>query len=421
MDMPMDMDLDLATRDEMDGLTIACLLIPHFPLRVEILRHPELDGAPVALIDASARRRAIIACSPEAMARGIRVGMSLRDVLSLDPTVVVLTADPVFYQRAFEKLLQRLSRLSPGIEAGALGCVFIDLHGLIRQAGGLDALAASILGSVPPILRPRLGIATTKLTARVAAQRGHAGQKHVVPAAYSKAFLAPHPISVLPIPDEMKQQMIQLGLTHLRDLARLPLGKVQARFGVEGRRAWELANGQDREPLVPIPFAERVGERLVLPAPTVQLDLVLIGLHQLVLHLFRHPALAGSGVRAVRVQLLLEGQQSWERVIPLKGVISEPAHLIAVIADRLRQASLGGPVVEIVLEATGRSSAIARQHTLPTLRSWQAQRLASAIRELTQRYGVSPIYRVVEVERWSRIPERRHALMSFDPSTSLSL
>ena len=38
-----------------------------------------------------------------------------------------------------------------------------------------------------------------------------------------------------------------------------------------------------------------------------------------------------------------------------------------------------------------------------------------AARQLKQRYGESPLAYVVEVEPWSRIPERRFALISYDP------
>ena len=41
--------------------------------------------------------------------------------------------------------------------------------------------------------------------------------------------------------------------------------------------------------------------------------------------------------------------------------------------------------------------------------------LKDAVRELKLRLGHSPLYRVVELDPWSRIPERRHALMRFDP------
>ena len=37
------------------------------------------------------------------------------------------------------------------------------------------------------------------------------------------------------------------------------------------------------------------------------------------------------------------------------------------------------------------------------------------VRHLKVRYGQSPLARVVAVEPWSRIPERRLALMDYDP------
>jgi DNA polymerase-4/protein ImuB len=41
--------------------------------------------------------------------------------------------------------------------------------------------------------------------------------------------------------------------------------------------------------------------------------------------------------------------------------------------------------------------------------------LVHAVKELKLRLGHSPLYRVVEMDPWSRIPERRHALLTFDP------
>jgi DNA polymerase-4/protein ImuB len=41
--------------------------------------------------------------------------------------------------------------------------------------------------------------------------------------------------------------------------------------------------------------------------------------------------------------------------------------------------------------------------------------LREAVKELKLKIGYSPLFRVVEVDPWSRIPERRYALLSFDP------
>ncbi|HMM43660.1 MAG TPA: hypothetical protein PKA95_17335 [Thermomicrobiales bacterium] len=37
----------------MTNLAIACIVVPDFPLRIESVRHPELDRLPLALTDAA--------------------------------------------------------------------------------------------------------------------------------------------------------------------------------------------------------------------------------------------------------------------------------------------------------------------------------------------------------------------------------
>jgi len=41
--------------------------------------------------------------------------------------------------------------------------------------------------------------------------------------------------------------------------------------------------------------------------------------------------------------------------------------------------------------------------------------LREAVAELKLKLGFSLLYRVVEIDPWSRIPERRRALLNFDP------
>jgi DNA polymerase-4/protein ImuB len=67
------------------------------------------------------------------------------------------------------------------------------------------------------------------------------------------------------------------------------------------------------------------------------------------------------------------------------------------------------------LELIGLTAETAHQELLPGLRSRRMRPLVEVARQLKQRYGESPLYRVVEVEPWSRIPERRHALLAYDP------
>jgi len=48
------------------------------------------------------------------------------------------------------------------------------------------------------------------------------------------------------------------------------------------------------------------------------------------------------------------------------------------------------------------------------LRGSRTEPLRDAIEQLKSRFGFNPIAKIVEVEPWSRIPERRLALMTYD-------
>jgi hypothetical protein len=99
---------------------------------------------------------------------------------------------------------------------------------------------------------------------------------------------------------------------------------------------------------------------------------------------------------------------------PLRGKmsISPPARAVESLAVELFQF---GPVTSQPglfdrKEEGGRESGgmtLEEEAIPPSLRE--------AIKELKLKLGFSPLYRVVEMDPWSRIPERRYALLSFEP------
>lgn len=58
---------------------------------------------------------------------------------------------------------------------------------------------------------------------------------------------------------------------------------------------------------------------------------------------------------------------------------------------------------------------VARQERLVQVVPRERRGLIEGIRQLSQRYGGSPVYHVVPVEPWSRIAERRYALLAYEP------
>ncbi len=395
-------------------MSVAALIIPHFALRISLLDQPELDGLPLILTSPPNSRTVVADCTPEASRQGVRPGMLLREVTALCPEAIFIEPNPVREATIFDEILRSLETFSPSIEAGPPGCCYVDLQGLQRHDTSPEAGAVRLLRLLPPVLRPRAGIAPGKFTALCAARKAHPGNTLLIAEAMVNHFLADLPIAWLPIDPKRIDQMERLGLRTLGEVAALPMTAMQARFGKDGRRAWELANGRDDLAVIPLQRPESVVEGLTLPAPSTSREMLLLGIEQLVRRAFGRPELRHRHVRQVQVQVLIEENRSWEKSLTFREPTG-PDRIIEIVAHRLHDLELQGAAERVVLHLVGLVAETTRQQLLPLLAPKRTAPIGQAIRQLEQRYGMSPLYRVVEIEPWSRIPERRYALISYAP------
>jgi DNA polymerase-4/protein ImuB len=395
---------------------IAAVRILNFALRVAVLNQPELDGAPLVLGPSQGERPKALDCTPEAAELGIRAGMSLRDVMATCPFTQVIPTNPVREEGVAAQLLLSLEALSPLVEADPTepGCWYLDLHGLERLSGSPAQIAGQILQVIPPALRPRIGLADGKFPARIAAGRAAPGSFVLISPRETRAALAHEPITSLPAPFEVIQRFEHLGISTLGILAELPAPAVAARFGPEGHRLWELANGRDAAAVQSRQPQDVIIEQIELPAPTASRDTLLLGLRLLVARASHHRAIQHRGARKVRIRAIYESGDSWEKQITMR----DPARgdrLFELLRLRFQALELPQPVSDLAIELSELTKETARQEFLDGLRATQTRPLIDAAQQLKSRYGASPLFHIVEVEPWSRIPERRHALMPYDP------
>ena len=395
-------------------MPVAALIIPHFALRISLLDQPELDGLPLVLTSPPNSRTVVADCTPEASRHGVRPGMLLREVTALCPEAVFIEPNPVRELTVFDELLRSLETFSPSIEMGPPGCCYVDLGGLQRHDASPEAGALRLLRLIPPVLRPRAGIAPGKFTALCAARKAHPGNTLLIASEMVAHFLADLPVSWLPVDPKRIAQMERVGLRTLGEIAALPMAALQARFGKEGRHAWELASGQDDPTVVPLQRPESVIEGVTLPAPSTSREMLLLGIAQLVRRAFGRPELRHRHVRQAQLHVLIEENRSWEKSLTFR----EPAgadRIIEIMTHRLHDLELQGAAERVVLHLIGLVAETTCQHLLPVLAPKQTAPIGQAIRQLEQRYGASPLYRIVEIEPWSRIPERRYALINYAP------
>lgn len=399
---------------------IACVWLPQLPLRIELRQHPEWDGLPLVLGAAPGERRLVQRCSPEAERAGVRPGLSLREVHALCPEAVILQPDPVRLATARQEILEQLQEVSPAVEPGE-DCFYLDLHGL-REVyhGDPRLLEEAIRAAVAPVLLPRIGIAAGKFSALLAARTASPAGLRLVPAQETAAFLAPLPLrwfhepcGSLPFPVTLLQRLDLLGLRRIADLAALPFGAVQAEFGAAGARAWRLASGQDDERIIPHRFAPVVRVELNLDDPIASVDAVLAALNQLLSRAFADLALATRSARTVQISALLANGSSWTRRFAFKEALNgrDPAYRALKSRIELPNFLPTSAIETLSLELTGFGGEAAKQPGMFTSQARPWEPIAEVAWQLRARYGAALLYHAVEVEPWSRIPERRWALV----------
>jgi nucleotidyltransferase/DNA polymerase involved in DNA repair len=393
-------------------MRIGCVHIPRFAVEVERQRRHDVAARLILVGDAT-----VFDYSLGADASGVRRGMRMSEAIGLSHRAVVLSPDLLYYQRRFDEVLDFLEDFSPAVEAGSgrgLGTAFLSLDGLsVDRESFADGLMASLHRQTG--LMASVGIADGKFAARVAAQTTRAGLAKVVPSGQEAAFLAPIDVSLLPCSRDTLRHLQLFGLRTMGDLAALPVGAVQAQFGAEGRRIWELAQGIDREPLRPLKREESIREHLAFYAPLISREALVTAGRELITRLLGQPAMNGRAARRITLRALLSDGRCWERAIVFREASADREQMLCVLKSAIEAAPLTAPIEEVSIELSGLTARTGKQEGFFSGDRRRQPQFGEAIRQLKARYGRSLVAQVVEVEPWSRIPERRHALIDYDP------
>jgi nucleotidyltransferase/DNA polymerase involved in DNA repair len=402
--------------------SIGCLVVPRFPLACELADRSELWGRPVAVAHPDAP--VVWSTSPAAVAEGVMEGQRLSEAMGRCPPLVVLDARPARYEARDAAILDALERVVPGVEPAGLGTAYVELASVARCYRSPAALHAALLGCAPSELRPRLGVGPTKFVAGLAAlqaaaqgqSRDAAPNVRVVDQAGVAAFITPVPVTALPVEAEMIRRLRLVGITTVGQLAAMPRHALVAQFGAQGKRLVALLDGA-AEPVLPRLREERVREQLAFPEPLTSRESVLAAARQVLRRVLRHPRQRGRVARQLVVRAETEQGKRWESKVTLRHARSDHDGLWVTLAPALERASLPGPVSELSIELRGlRPSRGWQGELLPTRNASteRRERIEEGMRQLQARYGRSLVGRVVPVEPWSRIPERRWALVELE-------
>jgi DNA polymerase-4/protein ImuB len=155
---------------------------------------------------------------------------------------------------------------------------------------------------------------------------------------------------------------------------------------------------------------EDIEERLALSSVTVSLESLLVAWESLLARIFDRDSLKGRGLRSLVLWTRGWTAEYWEHSLRFK----EPAMSIKSTLGRIKAVLEGfpqpGPVEQVGLKITGLGYCSGRQRSLfSEVRA--RDHLLDDIKRLDLRLGSPQVFKIKEVEPWSRIPERRYALV----------
>jgi nucleotidyltransferase/DNA polymerase involved in DNA repair len=385
---------------------IACIVIPGFELRAALRKRPGLALAPAALGPPAGAEPLIGSVTAAAEAAGVRPGTRMGEALATCPSLVLVEPDPAAAEQAWEEVLRRLEDAGFAVDPAEPGCVYFETRGVERLYGGLGKALERALAAVGSIWDPRAGAAERRFTALAAANVARPGQALVVSDEVARDFLAPLSLDLLPLAEQEQQELRELGIRRLGELARLPAPAVAERLGPEGRRAWQLARGGRRarvrgrrppaEVVEALEFPEAVGNELTLRR----------ALATLVDRVLARPERRDRFVRKVAIAARLVGGASWRRTLTLREPSADRDRIRIALGPKL--AEVPAPVAELRLELVELSEEAGRQLALVEPSGAEARaRLQDGLRQVRASTGGGSVCTVVEVAPWSRIPEAR--------------
>ncbi len=243
--------------------TILHVDLDAFFAAVEQRDRPELRGKPVIVGGGGPNDRGVVsAASYEARKFGVHSAMPLRQAGRLCPDGIFLPVDGAKYQAASRDVMAVLRRFTPLVEPISIDEAFLDVTGSRLLFGDGESVGRQIKEAVRDEVRLTIsvGVASTKLVAKIASDLRKPDGLVVVPPGDEAAFLAPLPISRLwGVGERTAVALRDYGVRTIGELAALDPQVLTRRFGKHGASLAARARGEDADPVSDRGDAKSIG------------------------------------------------------------------------------------------------------------------------------------------------------------------
>jgi nucleotidyltransferase/DNA polymerase involved in DNA repair len=223
--------------------------VPCFYAAVERADESALADRPI-IIGGDPRKRGLVqGASEEALAAGVVLDQPVHEALKLCPEARAVRTNMKRYREVSDRLFVCLRRGFDRLERLGLGAAYLDVTSSQDPpeeiARRLQSLVADELG-----LGLRVGIASGKFHARLAAEEAGASGFYRVDPERQTAFLSPFPVTRLEgVGAKTAATLAELGVHQIGQLLEIGPERLQQSLGTHGLRIHAYAAGRDDRPV----------------------------------------------------------------------------------------------------------------------------------------------------------------------------
>ena len=336
---------------------IACIMVADFSIAAMVRSNPALEGKVLAIARSLAPHADLDNVSVRARELGIRPGMTIAQARAVSSELVVVHRSNAAESSAHSALLDAAESVSPVVESGASGCVWLDLAGLNRMYSGEEEIAAELTRCVRKVgMQPSVGIAANKELAHLAAR---CGGVRAIEAGREREFLDWLPLDMLDLGksdrgDDLETTLARWGMRRLGELARLSPDAVGTRLGRRGVELVRLARGGSYAPLVPRRRAEFFAETIELEYGIENLEPLGFVMRTMLERLAERLSLRGLVAGDITLAFGMSGHRSCSRRVAVAAPSNDIRAILTLINLNLEAAPPEAAVESLRIEIAPR-------------------------------------------------------------------
>ena len=374
---------------------------------VEQRDHPEYRNKPV-IVGADpkgGKGRGIVAtCSYEARKFGVHSAQPISQAWRLCPKGIYVRGDMAKYVRVSERIMDILSGFSDLVEPVSIDEAFLDVTGSARLFGSGIEIAKKVKHQIRKQLglTASVGVAANKFVAKVASDLEKPDGLVVVNPGQERKFLAPLPIKCLwGVGRKTETQLKSLGLERIEQLAGLAQADVRRLLGNAGDHLWQLAQGIDDRPVELEEGFKSIGHEFTFEQDTSDAGMLHDTLLGLTEHMTQRLRLNKARARTIVVKLREADFSTTTKRASMNAPVDTVETIfplaLKLMNSQVRQGKLvrliGVYATNLEIQSTGAQMGLFEQ--APE----KKRRLATALDEVTRRYGKNALVRAALVKK----------------------